>query len=108
MLEVLAALAILAAVAAGILPLMSQGLGALERARAREALLRVEERVLVAHVLLTRADLDRRLGRRQLGEVFVEIQRPSPTLYRLSVGPVDSEREDLVTVVRRREALRAP
>ena len=108
LLEVLAGLAILAAVAAGVLPLVSQGLDAVERATARQALLRVEERVLTAHVLLTHADLDRRLGRRQIGEVFVEVRRPTATLYRLSVGLADSEREDLVTVVRRWEGPRGP
>ena len=69
----------------------------------------VEDRVLTALTLLTRAELDRRLGRHPLGELMVDIQRPERTLYRIALAQQESPQvEDLVTVVYRREASSAP
>ncbi|HEU4700013.1 MAG TPA: hypothetical protein VFS40_12595 [Gemmatimonadales bacterium] len=100
LLEVLVALMILAT--AGLLLVRvvvaaqrsTDTLGSTER-EAREA-----ARVLTAMTLLTRTDLDRRLGRHPVRDFVVTVQRPEPALYRIGVAAAAApERELLVTVV---------
>ncbi|HEV8381580.1 MAG TPA: hypothetical protein VGQ29_08345, partial [Gemmatimonadales bacterium] len=83
------------------------GLRAEREARERERILAAEERVLAALTLLNRSELDQRIGRRQIGEFIVDIQRPEPRLYRIALLQQQSPQvEDLVTVVYRREEVR--
>lgn len=103
LLETLVALAILSGAGLALLDLISGGLRAERDARDRERVLAVEDRVLTALTLLTRDELDRRLGRHPLGEWLVDIERPERTLYRIAVSQAASPQvEDLVTVVYRR------
>lgn len=105
LLEVLVALAILATVGVGLVELVSAGLRGEHEARAREATLATEERLLAAHSLLRRHELDQRIGRRIIGEFIVDVQRAEPTLYRIAVLQQSSSQvEDLVTVVYRADA----
>jgi len=109
LLEVLVALAILSGAGLALLDLVTGGLRAERDARERERVLAVEERVLTAFTLLTRDELDRRLGRHPIGELIVEIQHPERTLYRIAVSQqASSQVEDLVTVVYRREPRNGP
>ena len=63
-----------------------------------------EDRVLAAMTLLKRVDLDRRIGRHEVGEFVLDVQRPERTLYRIAVAQTSAPQvEDLVTVVYRRE-----
>ena len=104
LLEVLVAVVILGVAGLALVELVSGGTRAVAVARAREAELANEDRLLTAYSLLTRADLDRRLGRHEVGDYVVEIQRPELTLYRVSLGRrAASGVEDLVTVVYRPE-----
>jgi type II secretory pathway component PulJ len=103
LLEVLVALTILTVAGLSLVGLLSAGVRAEQDARERERVLADEERVLAAMTLLTRADLDRRLGRHEVGEFVVDVQRPERTLYRIAIGqPSAAHVEDLVTVVFRR------
>jgi hypothetical protein len=62
--------------------------------------------VLTATALLSRDDLDRRLGRHPIGQFIVEVQRPDPTLYRIAIAEGRApEVEALVTVVYRPQPL---
>jgi type II secretory pathway pseudopilin PulG len=109
LLEVLVALAIVSGAGLALLDLVTGGLRAERDARERERVLAVEERVLTALTLLTRPELDRRIGRHPIGELVVGIQRPERTLYRIAVAQQGSPQvEDLVTVVYRREPSNAP
>jgi len=109
LLETLVALAILSGAGLALLDLVTAGLRAERESRERERVLAVEDRVLTAVTLLTRADLDRRLGRHPIGELMADIQRPERTLYRIALAQQESPQvEDLVTVVYRREASSAP
>ena len=104
LLEVLAALVILATAGMGLVALVSAGLRGERDARDREQVLAKEERLLGALTLLRRSELDQRLGRRQIGDILVDIQRPEPALYRIALLLQSSpDVEDLVTVVYRRE-----
>ena len=104
LLEVLVAVAVLATAGIGLVELVGSGLRAERDARLREATLATEERLLSALTLLNRTELDQRIGRRQIGEFVVDIQRPDPTLYRIALLQERSPYvEDLVTVVYRRE-----
>lgn len=95
----------------GILLLATAGLalvelagGALRSAResgVREHRMRDIERLLAAHTLLTREDLDRRLGDRTVGPYVVNTLRPEPDLFRIQI-------EQIVTVVHRPRADDAP
>jgi len=109
LLETLVALAILSGAGLALVDLVTAGLRAEGESRERERVLAVEDRVLTAFTLLTRADLDRRLGRHPIGELVADIERPERTLYRIALAQQESPQvEDLVTVVFRREASRAP
>jgi len=105
LIEVLVALAILAASGLALVGLVSAGLSGEWAARDRERTLAAEERLLTGLTLLNRQDLDRRLGRHRLGEFIVDVERPERTLYRIALAEERApEVEDLVTVVYRREA----
>lgn len=72
----------------------------------REEALLTANRVLSAMVLLSRTDLERRLGRHEIGELLVDVQRPQPALFRIAVAHVSAPGvEALVTVVFRPEAI---
>jgi len=109
LLEVLVALAVLAASGLTLAGLVSAGLRSEADARVREHTLATEERVLAALTLLGRADLDRRLGRHALAEFVVDVERPEPTLYRIALADtIAPEVEALVTVVYHPEPSDAP
>lgn len=100
LLEVLAAVTILGIAGLALAELVTSGTRAVADAKVREAELADQERLLAAYSLLTRADLDLRLGRRHVGPYFVEVQRPERSLYRIGLGRLTAPRtEDLVTVV---------
>lgn len=109
LLEVLAAVLILSVAALGFVDLIGAGTLAVTSARARERTLADEERLLAAYTLLTSGDLDRRLGRRELGPYLVVVERPERVLYRIALSRKESEAAlDLVTVVYRPEPAHAP
>ena len=103
LLEVLVALVILAMAGVELAELVGSGLQAEWDARQRETRLATEERLLSALTLLNRRELDQRIGRREIGEFIVDVQRPEPMLYRIALLQQQSPQvEDLVTVVHRR------
>ena len=105
LLEVLVALVILAMAGFSLVELVGAGLRGERDARLRETTLATEERVLVAHTLLNRRELDQRIGRRAVGEFIVDVERPEVTLYRIALLQQQSPSvEDLVTVVYRPES----
>ena len=104
LLEVLVAVVVLVTAGVGLIELVGSGLRAEREARLRETTLATEERLLAALTLLNRKELDQRIGRRQIGEFIVDVQRPEPTLYRIALLQQQSAQvEDLVTVVYRAE-----
>lgn len=104
LLEAMVALAILAIAGTAAVSLTADALRAEHEAGVREAALHDADRLLTALTLLTRTDLDRRLGRHRTGGMVAEIQRPEPTLYRIAVSEARAPAvELLVTVVYRPE-----
>ena len=104
LLEVLVALVVLAIAGVALMENVGAGLRAERDARDRESTLATEERLLAALTLLNRGELDQRIGRRQVGEFLVDVQRPEKTLYRIAIVQMQSPQvEDLVTVVYRAE-----
>jgi len=104
LLEVLVAVVVLATAGIGLVELVGSGLQAERSARQRETTLATEERLLAALTLLNRKELDQRIGRREIGEFIVDVQRPERTLYRVALLQEQSPQvEDLVTVVYRAE-----
>lgn len=109
LLEVLAAVVILTVAGLSLVEVTSAGMRATWAATARERLQEDEDRLLVAYSLLTRGDLDVRLGDREVGPYLVRVERPEPSLYRVAIGAVGSRGvEDLVTVLFRPEPTRVP
>jgi type II secretory pathway pseudopilin PulG len=86
LLEALVALAILSIGGLSMLEVV----GAAERDRVRveadERSVVAADRVMTAMSLLTREDLDRRLGSHPVGEFAVTVARPEPTLYRIAIA----------------------
>jgi type II secretory pathway pseudopilin PulG len=109
LLEVLVALMVLSVAGLGVVSAVGAGLRAEYQAAQREDVLAVEERLMAALALLTREDLDRRIGPHPLGEFVVDVERPEATLYRVAIAQAASAQvEDLVTVVYRAEPAHAP
>ncbi|MDQ3427917.1 MAG: type II secretion system GspH family protein [Gemmatimonadota bacterium] len=105
LLEAIVALALLAGAGTTLVAALSAALRSENELRRREATLLAADRVLTAMTLLTRTDLDRRLGVHPVREFEVAVQRPEPTLYRISIAEARApEIETLVTVVYRPEA----
>jgi len=104
LLEVLVALVVLATAGTSLAELVGSGLRAERDSRIRETTLAAEERLMAALTLLNRRELDQRIGRREIGEFVVDVQRPELTLYRIALLQAPSPAvEDLVTVVYRAE-----
>jgi type II secretory pathway pseudopilin PulG len=101
LLEVLAAVAILGIAGLALVELTATGVRATADARAREREVADADRLLSAYTLLSRPELDQRLGDRSVGPYVVNIQRPERGLYRIAIG-------DLITVVYRADSVNAP
>jgi type II secretory pathway pseudopilin PulG len=104
LLEVLVALALLGGVGSALVAALAAGVRAQIETAQRELAIKTADRLLTATSLLSRSDLDRRLGRHPVGGMTIEVQRPEPALYRLAIlDSLQSDREALVTVVYRPE-----
>ena len=102
LLEAMVALAILASAGGFLAALVGAGLRSEHELGRREETLSAAARVLAATTLLTRTELDQRIGRRPVGEFVIDIQRPEPALYRLALSErAAPDLELLVTVVYR-------
>lgn len=109
LLEILAAVLILTVAGLSLVALTATSARATAAAASRERIQRDEDRLLAAYSLLTRQDLDLRLGEREVGPYVVEVERPEPTLYRVAIAEVRSPAvQDLVTVLDRPEPRDAP
>jgi len=104
LLEVLAAVAVLAFAGVGFLELVGAHTRATGEAVERENEQADEDRLLSAWVLLTREDLELRLGTTRTGPYLVTVHRPETMLFRISIARTSSpEVEDLVTMVYRED-----
>jgi hypothetical protein len=100
--EVVVALTLLLVSGASIVSLLGASLRSERELAEREATLREADRVLAGLTLLTRTDLDRRLGRHTTGRFVADVRRPEPMLYRIALREADTAAvELLVTVVYR-------
>jgi hypothetical protein len=104
LLEVLAAMVILAVAGVGLVGVVLQALQDAAHARARE-LRYVEAADQLTRLSLRDADgLALRLGRRSAGTWITSVDRPRPGLYRLAIADTSAPDEALVvTIVRRPE-----
>lgn len=103
LLEAIVALAILTASGVGAIGLLAAASRSEYRLKRLEQVQANADRVFTAASLLSRRDLDLRLGERVVGEFVVEVERPETALYRLSIRERDSQSELLATVVYRPE-----
>jgi Tfp pilus assembly protein PilX len=109
LLEILAAVLILTVAGVSLVELTAAGVRATATARDRERDQMDEDRLLAAYSLLTRGDLDLRLGIRDVGPYVVQVQRPEVALYRVAVSAQRSATiEDVVTVLYRPVPVDAP
>ena len=100
LLEVLLALTILAVTGLMIAASARVALDAERHSEAEEQRVSSASRVLAASTLLTKPQLDQRVGEHRVGEFSVRIQRPEPSLYRIAVADTGIGRELVVTIVR--------
>ena len=100
LLEVLLALVLLGTVGLSALHVIAESAASESRLASREREVAEADRLLRAHSLLLRRDLELRLGTRRVGTWLVDIQRPTPALYRVSLAHESApEVEVLVTVL---------
>lgn len=94
LLEAIVAVVILAVAGTTAVTLVGQSADAVRRAREADAEAREASAFLHAVSLWTRDDLDLRLGDRPQGDWRLQVQRPSPTLYEVTL--VDSARTRVI------------
>lgn len=90
LLEALIALAVLGTVGSAAAWSATESMRAVTRMHTREAEQRSAARLLIAASLWARDDLDRRLGTRAQGAWRMRIDRPTRTLYTVSVSDTSS------------------
>jgi type II secretory pathway component PulJ len=106
LLEALVAMTILCVGGLGVVGALNQALRSESDAGKREVVMAAADRVLSAIVLLSRTDLERRLGQRPVGEFLVDVERPERGLFRIAIAESRApELETLVTVVFRPESV---
>lgn len=104
LLEAIVALTILATAGVAAVSLLAAGARSERVAASRERTLRQADRLLTVYTLLTRTELDQRLGSQTIGRLAVQVQRPERALYRIAVvDTLAPTQELLVTVVYRPE-----
>lgn len=102
LLEAMVALVLLGGFGLGMLSAVRAAVALEDDARQKEAAVLEAERVLVAMTLLSRRDLDLRLGERGVRGTTVMVSRPTRTIYRIAVATGPSEAGvNLVTLVHR-------
>jgi len=97
LLEVLVALAVLGTAAASLTALALQAGRATDAARRADGDTRRASAFLAMVSLWPREDLDRRLGSRRQGDWTLDVRRPAPGVYRLSLRDSSGARELLRT-----------
>ena len=108
LLEALVALTLVTTVGVSVVVLGQTALGAERRAAEEEARYADADRLLTAVSLLRRGELDQRLGTHDVGTFAVTIERPEPTLYRLSLARQAAPDRTLLATVIYRPAETAP
>jgi type II secretory pathway pseudopilin PulG len=101
LLEVLVALAVLGTAGAALAAMSVAANDAVSRAQRLDDDVRRASALLEAVALWPREDLDRHLGARPQGEWTLEVQRPAPTLYTLSIADSGDGRALLRTALYR-------
>ncbi len=103
LIEILVAIMILGSGGAALAGRIVQELHQVEILRDREAELFEAEQLIARAALLTRGELELRLGRRPAGNLLLITSRPASTVFRLAVSRADAPgNELLVTLVHRR------
>jgi type II secretory pathway pseudopilin PulG len=102
LLESIVALAVLAGTGTSLVAALAASIRSEHQLHRRESTVRAAHRVLTAMSLLTREELEQRIGRQPIGEFVAAVERTEPTLFRISVAEARApEIETLVTVVYR-------
>jgi len=103
LLEALVALAIMSSAVIALIGIHVMARRAQARMIIEEAAATEADRLLIASSLLTRLELDQRLGRHEIGSYLIEVQRPERGLYRLSVRERSHPEVELLATVVARE-----
>ena len=108
LLEAIVALTILAIAGAVIVALAADSARAIERAASADAATRRASAFLDAVALWPREDLDRHLGARPEGEWKLIVERPTQTLYTVTLADSTATKTILRTTLFRAEVKSAP
>jgi hypothetical protein len=99
LLDAILALAIISTAGLTSLSYVSSLLQAEGQAEAREAEFEMAERLLITSVLLTRAELEQRLGVRESNGFLIWVDRPEPELFRVGVSVTSAPATELVVTL---------
>jgi prepilin-type N-terminal cleavage/methylation domain-containing protein len=97
LLEVLVAIAILSMVGVSSMGFIAATLETEGRLADREAELASAEDVLATMALLSRRELDQRIGVREVAGFAVWVDRPEPSLFRVGVAPATHPAAEVVS-----------
>lgn len=103
LLEVLIAITVLALAGSSAIAVAVESVRVAQVAREHEQQVRTASAFMDAVALWPRADLDRRLGRREQGRWILHVERAAPTLYMLRIDDAATATELLRTAVFRRD-----
>ena len=87
MIEVVAAVSIAGIAATATASHLATAIASLRTAEREEAVMATADRLMAELCLLERIDLDRRIGRHQVGLMEAAISRPERELYRIAITP---------------------
>ena len=107
LLEAIVALTILAVAGGAVVALATDSARAVERATAADVQTRAASALLDAVALWPREDLDRHLGAREQGAWRMVVDRPTPTLYAVTLVDSSGTHVLLRTVLYRAEEVHA-
>ena len=99
LLEVLLAVTILSLIGVSSVAFISTTIEAQARLHEREVEMAQAERVLTAMALLSRADLEQRLGRREISRFVVWVDRAEPSLFRIGIAPSSQPMTELLSTL---------
>lgn len=99
LLEALVAVAVLSVIGVSAIGFVAASLEGSTRLAEREEELLAASNVLTAMALLSRAELDERIGLREVADFVVWVDRPERDLYRLGVAPADHPAAEVISTL---------
>lgn len=102
LLEVLVALTLIGTTGLAAIGMLNAAVNDMRMISARETAQTAAQSLMVRYAVMSRRELNQRIGQEEIGTMFVRVTRPEAELYRVAVGQLASRTDEmLVTVIHR-------